>query len=75
MTTDEKRRHVESFGYKVATWDAFLSATDVPDGIKHRAQCLLGQWVIYDPLDDGNGWFVHHDDLDRVLTETVEHIS
>lgn len=79
----------EKYDYAHATYNDFLfgdiKVTPFREGdpnndmalavLRQRAAMQRGKHVIYDTLDDGDGWLLVGDDLDEMTHETMEHID
>lgn len=72
---------VEDFEYKVVSWGDFINTPNLPEGLLDRAlsvtqNCLFERnWVVYDPLDDDEGWMLIGENLDEIVLETIEHFD
>ena len=82
--TEQLKTQVESYGFKVVTWQEFLAAEDRPEGLIDRAlstESTLqknGQattHVVYDPDSDSEGWMLIGTLSDIVLETANDLIS
>lgn len=64
---------LESCGYKLVSRDAFIHATDRPEGLLETRLDRPGLYVVYDPSDDADGWFLVGDDAIALAKETVDY--
>ena len=66
---------MESYGYKLVTWQEFETAEDRPKGLMERAlkytEPMERSHVIYDPEDDDEGWMLIGE-REAIIRETVE---
>lgn len=82
------RAHIENHGYRIASRYDFLSSTTNliaascvdEDGqeflaLQDRARQHPGEWIIYDPEDDSDGWLLVGNDLDYLIAVTAERID
>jgi len=69
MTTN--KQILESYDYKLVTRAEFETACDVPKGLRERAAALSGEFVIYDPLDDDEGYLLIGNDAEALAAECV----
>lgn len=73
--TDEET--LKTNGYKLVTLAEFNAATDVPDGTRERVALIVKKWggdfVVYDPNDDCEGWLLVSKDRAALAKETVEY--
>jgi hypothetical protein len=67
------REILESHGYKLVSRDAFIHATDKPANLLETRLDRPGLYVVYDPSDDEDGWFLVGDDAEALARETVEY--
>ncbi len=63
---------LESYDFKLVPRAQFDAATDVPYGLRERASAIPGSWVLYDPLDDAEGFLLVGDDPAALAREIVE---
>lgn len=71
--------NLESYGYKMETWQVFQATPDLPEGLFERAK----QWhedggfdfVIYDPEDDENGMMLVGNNATKLAKEFCEYIA
>lgn len=77
MSTLYTLENAEAYGYKLTTWQDFITADDKPDGLYSRALEVTDrrkqdrQFVIYDPEGDDEGWMLIGD-RDEIIRETVD---
>lgn len=72
--TASRRAYLERHGYRVET-RAVFAASELPEGLLARALEIKGDWVVFDPSDDGQGFMLVSDDLDAIVAETYEMVS
>ena len=65
---------IAAYGYKLVPWDAFINATDRPEGLLERATAFKAKFVLYDPEDDVDGLLLVGDDPRELLSEARMHI-
>jgi len=75
---DAVKAFIESYDYKVVTLQEFMQASDKPEGLLERANKYQGEYILYDPNDDSEGFMIVGS-LEHVLTEgenrCIEHES
>ena len=69
-----------AYNYKIVTWHDFIHASDRPDGLMSRASDWQGDgssfaFVVYDPLDDHQGFFLMGNDASDLAFEACEFIE
>jgi hypothetical protein len=64
---------LELNGYKLVSRDDFIHATDRPTNLMETRLDRPGMYVVYDPHDDEDGWFLVGDDAEALAKETVEY--
>ena len=69
------KRIVEQCGYAITTREKLLANGYTLKGLKRRVRNIAGRHIVYDPLDDGDGFLLVGDDLSALLAETVNHIN
>lgn len=69
---EDYRKTLDWHGYKVVERAAFEATKELPAGLRERAARYEGDWVVYDPEDDCDGWLLVGDDPDALAKETVE---
>lgn len=70
---------LRSYDYQIVEYDLFKMMTDIPHGLIARAESLVEQgqphdFVVFDPIDDENGYLLLGDALD-IAKEACEYIS
>lgn len=76
---ETNKANLEAYGFKIVTWDGFLSAKDRPDNLLSRALEVTHErqeqrlYVVYDPEGDHEGWLLIGP-RDDIAVETVEDI-
>lgn len=65
------KKILESYDFRLVTRAAFDKAEDVPHGLRERVALLPGAFVVYDPLDDDEGFLLVSDDVNAIAAETV----
>lgn len=75
---------IESYDYKFVTWNEFVTTSNVPDGILERANdwrydastggYIPFDFVVYDPLDDDQGFLLLGNDGQELVREACEYI-
>jgi hypothetical protein len=82
------RAYIEQHGYRISSRYDFLSSTTNliadscvdEDGeeflaLKDRARQFDGEWIIYDPEDNSEGWLLVGNDLAYLIALTAERID
>lgn len=70
------QQYAESYDFRLVTRAEFEAASDVPNGIAERVANRPGDYVLYDPLDDDEGFCLVGNDPEALingLKERVEH--
>lgn len=76
---ETNRSHLEAYGYRLATWEEFCVARDIPEGLLERAVEETADreedrdWVVYDPDGDAQDWMLTGD-RETIARTVVEHI-
>lgn len=70
---------LRSYDYQFVEYSLFKMMTDLPEGLLERAESMIEQgqphdFVVFDPLDDHNGYLMLGDALE-ISREAVEYIS
>lgn len=66
---------LESYDFKLVSRGDFESAGDVPNGLRDRVEGRDGAFVVYDPLDDDEGFLLVGDDAESLAAEAVSHME
>lgn len=78
-TFETNKTNLESYGYKLVTWDEFVSADDRPDGLLNRAEVYYMEepfeYIVYDPADDHTGFMLVGNDPIAMSFETCWYIE
>ena len=76
---EANRELVDAYGYRLVTWEDFVGATDLPEGLLERAVEETADreedrdWVVYDPDGDADDWMLTGD-REAIARTVVEHI-
>jgi hypothetical protein len=73
--TDEQIKFIVSYDYKLVSRAEFDAATDLPAGLRERASQYEGSWVVYDPLNDDEGFLLVGNDREALAKEAYEHVE
>lgn len=73
MTINEMRRFVESYDYRIVSRSIFEQA-NLPLGLRNRASVYPGNWVVYDPLDDEDGYLLIMQDSDDLVRQAYQYV-
>lgn len=71
---------LKAYAYKFVTWEEFIAAEDKPDGLIDRAidwrqdHPQDGLFVVYDPIDDEDGFLLMASDPMELARLTCEYI-
>lgn len=77
-TTADAKAALESYDYKLVTWAAFVAADDRPAGLLQRAEEIRAEilggrledvFVVYDPMDDSDGFLLISESEDDAAIE------
>lgn len=78
-TLEKNKSDLESYGYKLVTWDEFLVAPDRPEGLTVRAYSYYGEdiftHIVYDPSDDEDGFMLVGTNPEELASDTCNYIS
>ncbi|MGE0576124.1 MAG: hypothetical protein AB7F22_07680 [Reyranella sp.] len=71
MTPAEKA--IQDNGYRLDRRDTFAAAASLP--LVHRAEAYPGEWVLWDPNDDEDGYMIVGDDPEELGREFISHFG
>lgn len=82
-TTADAKAALESYDYKLVTWAEFVAADDRAAGLLERAETVrstllagsLDVFVVYDPMDNEDGYLLIGANAHEVATEACRWIA
>lgn len=66
---------LEKHDFKLVSRADFEEAGDLPVGLLERSESIEGAWVVYDPLDDHEGFLLIDDDKDALARIARDHLD